>query len=69
MNAASEVESRIGSGIGVPIKCYVRVQTLKARFPMDVWVRGCLKRDLPDDLSKRVGAYMSHLISDLRFAG
>ena len=26
--------------------------TLKARFPMDVWVCGCIREDLLDDLSK-----------------
>ena len=30
--------------------------TLKARLPIEVLVRGCVRRHLSDDLSKRGGA-------------
>ena len=45
---ASEEESWIGSGMEFQM---LGAQTLKARFPIDVWVCGCLKRDLSDECS------------------
>ena len=53
LNDASEKESRIGSGMEFQM---LGAQTLKARFPMDVWVSGCLRRDSSDECSRRVGA-------------
>ena len=44
-----------------------QVRTLKACLPVEVLVRGWVRRHLSDDLSKRVGAY--GVKRDLRFAG
>ena len=42
-------------------------QTLKARWPVDVWTRGCSSKNWSDDLNKRGGAY--GLINAIKFSG
>ena len=42
-------------------------QTLKERWPVDVWIRGFSSKNWSDDLNKRGGAYS--LINEIKFSG